>query len=333
MLLSKVLVTGAGGFIGGAVAHALAGRPGVTVVGATRDGRALGGGIAPGRLDVRDRSSVAAALEGVGGVVHCAAGDRATTVDGTGVLLDAARQAGVGRVVHVSSVAVYGGAQGPVDEMAAVLPVSGRGYAHWKAAAEQLCRDAAQGGPEIVIVRPAIVYGPGSRLWITLPARRLVSGAWRGLGEAGRGTCNPVHVRDVAAACVAGLTTPGVAGGEAFNVSGADGLSWGAWYARLAQALGLPALRDLPAAGWRRRAWAALAVKALARKLPAAGRVFERVILGAPARSELTLFALAATYPIGKAAARLHWEPRIGLEAGLAESVAWLRASGLAGAG
>jgi nucleoside-diphosphate-sugar epimerase len=44
----------------------------------------------------------------------------------------------------------------------------------------------------------------------------------------------------------------------------------------------------------------------------------------------MTLFALAATYPSDKATARLGWRPRIGLDEGLAGSVAWLRAAGIA---
>ena len=53
------------------------------------------------------------------------------------------------------------------------------------------------------------------------------------------------------------------------------------------------------------------------------------MLTAAPAPSELTLFALAATYPTQKAAAHLGWQPRIGLDEGLADSVAWLRTMGL----
>jgi len=134
-----------------------------------------------------------------------------------------------------------------------------------------------------------------------------------------------VHVDDVAEACRAAIQAPLQAGGEAFNISGAGTLSWSAWYDRLAQALGRPALREMPPSIWRRRALSGLPFKALARVLPAAGRVFRRQILASPARSELALFALQATYPAAKAAARLGWSPRIGLDEGLAESIAWFR--------
>jgi nucleoside-diphosphate-sugar epimerase len=322
---SDLLVTGAGGFIGGAVARVLAVPPGAIVRGATRDARSLGAGITPCRLDVREAASLGAALSGVDAVVHCAVGDRDTTVEGTRTLLRVARECGVRRVVHLSSVAVYGGATGAVDEATPLVAPEGQGYAHWKSAAEAVCREAATTGLEIIMLRPAIVYGPGSRSWITLPAERVMSGAWGGLGAAGRGTCNPVHVRDVAEACRAAIHAPVSAAGDAFNISGAETLSWSGWYDRLAQALGRPALRDLSPAAWRRRMASGLPFKALARVAPAAGRVFQRQILASPARSELALFALQATYPTAKAAARLGWSARIGLDEGLRESIAWFQ--------
>jgi nucleoside-diphosphate-sugar epimerase len=328
---AEILVTGAGGFIGNAVARHFLAQPGLAVRGATRDGRAVADGVAPCRLDVRDPAQLAAALDGVDAIVHCAVGNRDTTVEGTRLLLQAARAARIRRVVHFSSIAVYGARTGVVDESAGLTSPAGHGYAHWKVAAEAACREAAVAGIDVVILRPAIVYGPGSAQWILRPAQRLLGGHWRGLGEAGRGTCNAVHVNDVAAACLAALRAPANTGnGAAFNVAGPETIDWAGWYARLAAALGCPALRDLSPAGWRRRMQAGLPPKALARLLPAAGRLFRNRILAAPAPSELTLFALVATYPTQKATAQLGWQPRIGLDEGLADSVAWLRAQGLA---
>jgi nucleoside-diphosphate-sugar epimerase len=324
-----ILVSGAGGFIGGAVAQTLAADPSVTVRGGTRDGRALGAGIAACQVDVCDQTSLNEALIRADAVVHCAVGDRRTTVEGTTKLLQAAIQARVRRVVHLSSIAVYGSAAGSVDETAALVSPVGRGYAHWKAAAEAACRDAAAAGCEVVMLRPAIVYGPGCEQWITQPARRLLSGDWGGLGELGNGICNPVHVRDVAAACAAAISAPDMGDCPAFNLSGPESLTWNAWHARLAALLGCPHLAEISASAWRRRTIAALPFKVLAKLRPGAGKLFERFTLAAPAPSELTLFALAATYSIGKAAARLGWQPRIGLAEGLAECLSSLRSNGI----
>jgi nucleoside-diphosphate-sugar epimerase len=326
---AEILVTGAGGFIGSAVARFLAAQPGLAVRGATRDGRAVGDGIAPCKLDVCDASDLAAALKGVDAVVHCAVGPRRTTVEGTRLLLQAGRTAGVRRVVHFSSIAVYGEQQGAVDENAGLVSAAGHGYAHWKVAAEAVCHEAAQVGSDVVILRPAIVYGPGSLQWIIRPAQRLRGGLWGGLGEAGRGTCNAVHVDDVAAACLAAIRAPtGAAANQAFNISGRETISWSGWYARLAEALGYPAPRDIAPSAWRRRVTAGLPFKALAKLLPGAGRIFEKRILAAPSPSELTLFGLVATYPTDRAKAALGWQPTIGLDEGLASSVAWLRSAG-----
>jgi len=273
------------------------------------------------------------ALHGTDTLVHCAVGGRSTTVDGTRLLLEAASRSGIRRVVHFSSIAVYGTASGVVKEASALVTAKGRGYAHWKVAAEEACRAAAHQRMDVVLLRPAIVYGPGSQQWVTRPARRLMGNVWGGLGTLGQGTCNLVHVGDVAEACLAAIRAPAFAGSEAFNISGPQTLSWNDWHERLAAALGCPPSREVSPAGWRRRMLLGLPFKVLARLLPAGGRLFERQILAAPAPSELTLFALAATYPTDKAAARLGWQPRIGLEEGLAGSVAWLRASGLVPAG
>jgi nucleoside-diphosphate-sugar epimerase len=328
---SLIVVTGAGGFIGGEVARTLACQPGLEVRGGTRDGRELAASITPCRLDVCDPASLTAALRGADAVIHCAVGDRKTTVEGTRLLLQAAATGGIRRVVHLSSIAVYGEAKGTVDESVALVSPEGRGYAHWKVAAEAACRDAAHGGMQVIMLRPAIVYGPGSDDWVTRPARRLLSGGWGALGDVGAGICNLVHVRDVAAACAAALFSSATAGEcAAFNISGRETITWSAWYARLAEALGLPVLRKMSAASWRRRSIAALPFKALARLRPDAGKLFERITLLAPASSELTLFGLAATYPTDKAARQLGWQPRVTLQEGLADSVAWLRSAGLA---
>ena len=94
-------------------------------------------------MDVREAAEVAEALRGIDAVVHCAVGNSATTVEGTRTLLQLAAHAGVRRIVHFSSVAVYGTTPGEVHEASALVAAKGRGYAHWKVAAEVACHAAA----------------------------------------------------------------------------------------------------------------------------------------------------------------------------------------------
>jgi nucleoside-diphosphate-sugar epimerase len=314
-----ILVTGSAGFVGGHVLTHLTRDLGLNAIGTTRDGR-------PGsrRLDLRDPAGMQAALAGVSAVVHCAVGDRAVTVDGTAALLRAAVQAGVSRVVHVSSIAVYGAATGQVREDTPMVPPDGQGYAAWKAAAEQVC--LAETRVQTVRLRPTIVYGPGSTLWAGQMARRIRSGRWGVAGAAGDGTCNPVHVSDVATAIAVALATPGAAG-QAFNINGPETLTWNDWFTRLGQAIGAPRLPTVSPATFRARAYAALGLKAMARIWPRVGRDW---LLGAPARSELALFSLRASYPTDAARRVLDWTPTITIADGLIDTAAWLRSQGLA---
>src|SRR5262245_15390047 len=116
----KILVTGAGGFIGGRtveVLHAMGRGP--VVGGVRRWASAARIGRFPVDItlcDVTAAASVRAAMSGVSHVVHCAVGGREVTVEGTRMVLEAARAAGVQRLVHLSTIDVYGCDTGVVME-------------------------------------------------------------------------------------------------------------------------------------------------------------------------------------------------------------------------
>lgn len=131
-----------------------------------------------------DAGMLAPGMEGCTHVVHSAAlvysvgtwpEVRAVNVDGTRNVLTAAVQAGVGHALYVSSVAVYGPAEGPVDEdtpIDSIIPASDL-YARSKREAEEVARgiERVQSLP-VSIVRPSAIYGERDRLMV--PALRKI---------------------------------------------------------------------------------------------------------------------------------------------------------------
>ena len=136
--------------------------------------------------DTRDEADrLAEAMQGCTHVAHSAglvyaSGEwpkiRAVNVDGTRNVLTAAVRAGVHHAVHVSSVAVYGTVDGPVDEASSTdtdLP-PGDLYARSKREGEEVARGIERKrGLPVTIVRPAAVYGERDRLMAPAIAKLL----------------------------------------------------------------------------------------------------------------------------------------------------------------
>jgi nucleoside-diphosphate-sugar epimerase len=195
---------------------------------------------APAGLDAR-------ALAGVDVAVHCAYGndggeERAwtVTVEGTRAVTQAAVAAGVRRLVHISTVAVYDAAgRARLDERCPRLaPTPGRrGYAEAKLAAEEIVL-ACSGALEVVVLQPTVVYGPWGGDWSRRALERLErDNAW--LPTGGAGVCNAVFVDDVVEAIALSLTAP-AAPSSCLLVSGAEPVTWGAFYDALRRMLRVP---------------------------------------------------------------------------------------------
>ncbi|WP_338662372.1 NAD-dependent epimerase/dehydratase family protein [Pararoseomonas sp. SCSIO 73927] len=244
-LPQPVLVLGAGGFIGRHMVAGLA-AAGLPVLAGLRRPADLPAGVEARLLDATRPDSLAAAQEGVGAVVNCVAGDPAAMLEGVRAL---ASSAGPRRIVHLSSMAVYGAATGLVDESAPLAPDGA--YGESKAEAERRLREHAAGGGQVVMLRPGCVHGPGSEGWTARPARLLRAGRLGDLGPGGDGTCNLTAVADLVAAAIAALRRP-EATGEAFNVSDPDPGDWNAYFLCLARAIGATPLRRIP--GWQLKA-------------------------------------------------------------------------------
>jgi len=168
--VTLVLVTGASGLLGRSVAEELVRRGFEVRTFQRRPSGVEGAQDSPGSLTIP--ADVRRAVDGVEAVVHLAArvslaGDpaefEAVNVGGTSLLLQAAREGGVSRFVHVSSPSVaHSGVSIVGDDALPADPKRARGeYARTKAEAELLALAADNPAFHVVAVRPHLVWGPG----------------------------------------------------------------------------------------------------------------------------------------------------------------------------
>jgi dihydroflavonol-4-reductase len=210
----RALVTGATGFVGAAVARALlSAHWQVRVLARTGSNRGnlAGLDVEVHEGDLMDMNSLERAADGCAGLFHVAADYRLgardpsqlyrSNVEGTRNILNAARRAGVRRVVYTSSVATLGipgdGTPGDETTPSALINMIGH-YKRSKYLAEEVVQQAAREGLPVVIVSPSTPVGPGDVK--PTPTGRLVLDAAAGRMPAYVDTgLNIVHVDDVAA--------------------------------------------------------------------------------------------------------------------------------------
>jgi nucleoside-diphosphate-sugar epimerase len=171
-------------------------------------------------------------MQGVAGVVNCVAGDAANIVLNATALFNAAKTLTPSpRIIHLSTMSVYGSAVGLVDESASLRGDLGP-YSEAKVTAEKV----ASAYPHSVIFRPGCVFGPGSEQWSVRFARLLLAHRLGDLGPAGDGCCNLVHVADVALAVLRALEDPRM-DGRVFNLATPAPPTWNEFLIRYAIAL------------------------------------------------------------------------------------------------
>lgn len=261
----RVFVTGAGGFLGRAVAQA-AEEAGYEVAALIRPAsRAARNNPAAITGDLRQSGLWREELAGCDAVIHCAAaasGDLPTQLAGTVLATEkllTALPVGLKRFVHVSSFSVYDFAalrRGVLDETAGLesKPARRDAYTQTKLFQERIVRDHChQHGIDLVVVRPGAIYGPGKD-WDFGRAMR-IGGV--DLIFAPLARMRLVHVDDCARALVAALEAP-VDGELVVNVVGQDQPTHWAFHSRARRA-GAPVGMPVPVPYWLVRATGAAA--------------------------------------------------------------------------
>lgn len=326
---AKILVTGATGFVGSAVARALAARGHALrlLVRRGSDRRNIAGleaELAEG--DLTDAASLARAVAGCADLVHVAADYRlwvpnpaammAANVAGTRSLMLAAAEAGVRRMVHCSSVAALGltGTDEPANEATPVHEdkiVSTYKLSKYHAEKAVLALVREQGLP-IVIVNPSMPVGP--RDIKPTPTGRLVRDAAAGRIPAFVDTgMNVVHVDDVAEGHCLALER-GVPGER--YILGGENLSMRALLAMIAEVSGKRAPRiGLPVGPLMPLAY----VSELWGRVSGHEPIFTT--------DALRMARKKMWFSSAKAMAELGYRPRPVRE-GVVEALAWFRATG-----
>ncbi len=321
-----VLVTGASGFLGGALTRMLVDRGEQVrcLIRPTSDIRHLQDlSTEFVAADLSDQAALADAVAGVSIIYHCAAlstdwgrleGFHAANVSGVANLLAAARrERNLDRFVHVGTTDVYGypkRSDSPELERRDV----GLPYNHTKIKGELLVEEAQLSGLPTTIVRPATIFGPRSAEFAVEMAGLLLEGGLPLIGR-GRTQAGLIYVDDVAHAMVAAAHSPNTIGG-AYNLRDPQPMTWVDYISELAVGIGA----DLPKLNVPSRPALQLArAMELAYRM---ARIDNRPLL---TRHAVLILTRPQDYPIRDAQRDFGFGPVVGLVDGIRRTIDWLR--------
>jgi nucleoside-diphosphate-sugar epimerase len=266
-------------------------------------------------------ASPAEALAGVDVVIHLAAAQhemnvpdehfREVNVRGTEALLEAARQAGVRRFVHGSTIGVYGDREGEISEDTPPAPDNIYGVTKLEAERHVLSRKVDL---PVVAIRISETYGPGDRRLLKL-FKAVKKGSFFNIGD-GRNRHHPIYIDDLVDGLLLAAEHPAAAG-ELFVLPGRDIVTTNEMVAAVAAAVGRqpPTLR-VPL--WPLMA-AAVGMESTLRPLGIQPPLHRR---------RMDFFKKSFAFGSSKAARLLGFAPEVDFRDGAARTARWYESSG-----
>ncbi|MCP4416262.1 MAG: NAD-dependent epimerase/dehydratase family protein [Chloroflexi bacterium] len=322
----KVAVTGATGFVGGALVRALL-EEGHEVVALKRPFSShttlqnlpinwvIG--------DITNRDSLHGLFDGIDWLIHAAGMLGQASVaesvyfqlheQGTRHILDEARQANVQRILYVSSPGVLGPISGsPATEDAPLAPSNP--YERSKAAAEQMALAFAHDGLPIIIARPEFIYGP-TDLHVLGLFKAVRNGRFFTI-NGGQNNCHPTYITDAVSGMLLALQKGKL--GQIYHITGPEPVTFRQLGETIAAALAVqPPKINLPHwLAWLGAAGLELVGKILKKQPPLS-------------RTGVAFFSEDRRFSWQKAKDELGYSPQYNLQHGVAETVDWYRENGL----
>jgi nucleoside-diphosphate-sugar epimerase len=323
----KILVTGGTGFTGTALVRRLLKGGHAVVALDYKEGlqcdalRSHGADVLIG--SVTDAAAVERSMKGVEFVFHLAAAFRElnvpnsfydqVNVEGTRIVLHAARREGVRKFVYCSTCGVHGNVDHPpADEDAPIRPADY--YQRTKYEAEPLVKREA-GEMEVVILRPAAIYGPGDPERFFMIFKRVAKGTFPMFGS-GRTLYHPLYIDNLVDAFLLCMP-PGVGRGREYLIADEKYYPIEDIVRAVARALDVPV---------RIPHYPVLPVVALGHVVEKVCRPFGIAPPIFPRRVDW--YRQNRAFNISRAKRELGYEPRIELDQGLALTAAWYREMG-----
>jgi nucleoside-diphosphate-sugar epimerase len=330
-MATSCLITGATGFVGSHLTEACLAR-GLNVRALVRPGSNVAPleqfGVALARGDLQDAASLAAALDGIDVIFHCAAkvGDwgpveeyRRINVEGLRNLLEACRGKPIRRFIHFSSLGVYAAKHHyGADESEPLPEKSIDGYTQSKIESEHLALQYhCEHKVPVVVLRPGFIYGPRDQTVLPKLVERLRLGKVRYIGS-GNQALNTIYVGNLVEAAFLAMEKD-IAIGQVYNLTDGEPVSKRRFIGGIARGLDVPEpTGGVPLFVARIIAWF-LEGQARKRNAPTAPRLTQ---------ARLKFLGLNLDFSIEKAKRELGYAPRWSFDRALAETIEWYKRNG-----